>query len=721
MPSPRSFPFFKQFDARDCGAACLRMITRYYGRYFSLEHLRALTYKNVEGVSLLGLSDAAEKIGFHTLGARLNFERLLRKDIPLPFIAHWQQNHFVVVIRVDERAVWIADPARGILKLKPGEFLRGWVGKPDATKEQGVVLLLEPTEAFYQREHESPRRRGLAYLWGYFRQYPALLVILGATMLVGMLALLAVPFIVKALVDEGIETQDGQLVLLILGAWLMLALCHLGLVAIRRLLMRYLGMKVGVRMLIEFMMKTLRLPVRFFHTRLPNDIVRRLQDNLVLERFLTRDSIQFFVAVLVLVVFGVVLALFDLQLFLLFLAGTGLQLLWMRIFTGRIKEVSYRRYDQNADTHYKLTDLILGIEDIKLNNAEKKMRWSWERSEARRLRLSRRYESLKDWAHYGAEFIGQLKNILIIVFAALAVMSNTLSLGALLAVVYILAFLRDPIRQLTRFALGLQEVRHSLERIQEIQQIESEEQPLEKVNVLPADNTLVLDRVSFRFDGPNSPLIFEELSCEIPQGLTTAIVGPSGSGKTTLLKLLLKFYQPSSGAIYLGKLNLANLDLSTWRSHCGVVMQEGHIFADTIANNIALGPEVPDHRRLLLAARIANLQTFIDSLPRGFNTLVGRGGIGLSQGQKKRLLLARAVYKNPDFLFLDELINDLDKDNQRIILNNIRSYFKDKTVVFFGHDLAAFAHIDHMVVLPKRKGEPDGSTLWTERRGARWG
>lgn len=715
----KKFQFYKQLETIDCGATCLRMIARHFGRYYSLDYLRALTHQNLNGSSLLGISDAAEHIGMHTVGAKMTFSRLT-DDIPLPSIAFWRDNHFVVLIEANRRFVRIADPASGIHKLSKENFMAGWVGDEKDDGQQGVVLLMEPTSDFYDRDGQTTDKSSFRHVFQNIWKYKALLVRLGLGVLLGSFLLATFPFIIQAIVDEGVDGQDFNLVLLIMVAWVALHFCQMGLEAIRNLILQHIGSKVNIRLLTDFMLKALKLPIHFFTTKMTDDIVQRLYDNSRVEHFLTTEFLSVVFSTVIILIFGSILWYFDPIVFLIFFIASCFNILWVRYFLKKRKNLDYKRYDHAAETHSKLTDLIRGMEEIKLNNAEKNKRWDWESSEAKLYRINKEYEATKSQAKMGARFIDGLKNILIITFAARAVIQEEeITLGIMMAILFIVAQLNAPIRQLVEFAFSYQDTKNSLERMNEIHQMENEENPLEKVDVLPNRVGLRGEKVSFRYEGADSPMVLKNINFKIPYGKTTAIIGSSGSGKTTLLKLLLNFFQPTEGKIYLGDMNLNNVQNSFWRKKCGVVMQEGYLFSDTIAKNIALGDGLPDNGRLLAAAKIANIQAFIDSLSRGYNTSIGSGGKGLSMGQKQRILIARAVYENPEYLFFDEATNDLDSVNEEIILKNIRRNFGDRTVVLIANTLSSVIHADNIILLEAGKIVEEGThNELAERRGA---
>jgi ATP-binding cassette, subfamily B, bacterial len=692
-----NFPFYKQLDATDCGAACLRMVARHHGRHYSLEYLRESTHLDREGVTLMGISEAAEQIGLRTLGAKAGFKKL-KQDIPLPCIAHWRQNHFVVVYRIANGKVYVADPAVGKLRLDERDFLDGWI----SDVVQTVLLLLEPSPSFFEREGEKLNRTGFTFLWTYLRRYRRLIWQLLGGLLLGSLIQLVFPFLMQALVDRGVQISDLNFVYLILAAQGMLFLSQMAVEYIRGWVLLHIGTRVNINLASDFLIKLMRLPMSFFDSKMTGDLLQRIYDNERIERFLTSASLVTLFSAVNLFVFSIVLLFYNKVIFTVFFVAALLYFGWVGLFLQRRRALDYRRFEQQAENQSALIQMINGMQEIKLHNAEKQKRWAWERIQARLFRVNVQYLATDQLQRAGASFINEGKNILISVLAAQAVIRGDMSLGMMLAVQYIIGHMNGPLESLVQFILAAQEAKISLERMNEIHQREEEEPAgAPKVTVLPANGDLYCENLSFRYGGPHDPWILKNLRLHFPEGKTTAIVGTSGSGKTTLLKLLLNFYPPSEGKVRLGDISLNNIHNHIWRNHCGVVMQDGFVFSDTIARNIALGDEQIDRRRLLYAAKVANIQTFIESLPLGYNTRVGQDGVGISQGQRQRLLIARAVYKNPDYFFFDEATNALDAANERIIMHNLEHVFRNKTVIIVAHRLSTVRNADNIIVLEK--------------------
>ncbi|MCB0706213.1 MAG: peptidase domain-containing ABC transporter [Saprospiraceae bacterium] len=695
---PKTFPFYKQHDAMDCGATCLRMVARHYGRFYSLEYLRQLTHQRKEGVSLLEISDAADHIGLHTLAAKVSFDRL-RKMVPLPSIVHWRQNHYVVLYDITDKFVAIADPSIGLLRLSKEEFLDGWISTMEDGESVGVVLMLEPTPDFFQKEGDKTNKGGFGYIYQYLSNYRGLIFQLALGVLLSAILLVIFPFLIQALVDEGISSQDFNFVLLILLAWLMLFGSQMLIEHIRGWILLHLGVRVNINLISDFLIKVLKLPIRFFDQRMTSDLLNRIYDNERVERLLTTNSLFTAFSAVSIVLLGGLLLYFDLTIFLIFLIGTGVYLAWVLRFMKARKELDYKRFDQAAENQIKLVEMINGMQEIKLHNAETQKRWEWERTEAKLFRVGMNYLAVNQRQRLGAQIITEVKNILITIFAARAVIQGQMSLGSLLAVQYIIGQLNPPVNQLVEFFRATQDAKISLERMNEVHLRENEENPERAISILPENGDIRMEGVTYKYGGEGTPPVLSNLSLEIPRGKTTAIVGSSGSGKTTLLKLLLNIYPPTSGSIKLGDINISNFHSRLWREKCGAVLQDGYVFSDSIARNIALGDEIIDDHRLVLAAKVAHIQSFIETLPLGYHTKIGAEGVGLSQGQRQRILIARAVYKNPDYLFFDEATNALDSQNEAIIIQNIREFFKGRTVVMVAHRLSTVRHADHIIVL----------------------
>lgn len=693
-----AFPTYRQHDLKDCGPTCLRMVARHHGRSYSLEYLRDRCHLDRQGVSLLGIGYAAESIGFRTLSVKATYEQLVR-EAPLPCIAHWNQNHFVVVHRIARGRVHIADPAQGRVVLPAADFQRGWLSMEEGGESRGVLLLLEPTPAFFEHDEEPATRRGeLRHLAAHLRGYGPFLVQVVLGMFVAALLQLFFPFLTQAIVDHGISSQDLGFVNLVLVAQVTLFVSRTAVEFIRNQILFHIGTRVYVSLISEFLIKLMRLPIAFFDTRMVGDILQRVQDHSRVQQFLTATTLNVLFSGITLAVFSAVLALYSMILFVVFAVGSAAYLGYLLVFLQRRKHLDYARFREMSENQNQLMELVGAMQEIKLGNAEQQKRWEWERVQARLFRVNLKSLLLGQYQDGGAAFINEMKNITITFLAVKLVIDGEMTLGMLVAVQYILGQLNAPLTQLIGFVHAAQDARISLERLAEVHDREDEENPAERIQTLPAGRTIALSGVSFGYGGPRGEQVLRDVDLEIPAGKVTAVVGTSGSGKTTLLKLLLKFYDPS-GEITVGGSRLRHLSNRVWRSRCGVVMQDGHIFSDTIARNVAVGQDAVDWDRLLHAVEVANIRAFVESLPIGYNTRIGRDGIGMSQGQKQRLLIARAVYKDPEYLFFDEATSALDANNERVIMENLQEFFRGRTVMVIAHRLSTVKNADHIVVL----------------------
>ena len=702
----------------DCGATCLRMVARHYGRFYSLEYLRELTFVGKEGVALVDIADAAEKIGMNTLAAKISWERLV-EGLPLPLIAHWRQQHFVVVYEVTPQYVRVADPSSGKFKISKAEFLDGWASDSRDGSPQGIILLLETTPEFFDREGEKTDKSSFRFLFRYLFRYKKLLTQLVLGLVAGSFLQLVFPFLTQAVVDVGINTGNVGFIKLVLLGQVVLFMSYTTVEFIRGWILLHIGTRVNIALVSDFLIKLMKLPVRFFDSKLTGDLLQRINDNHRVEQFLTSSLLVTAFSMINFVVFGIVLLFFNTTIFTIYAAFTVFYIVWILLFLRKRKELDYRRFDQLSQNQSSLIQLIYGMQEIKLHNAEKQKRWAWERIQAKLYRVSISYLALEQYQRAGAFFFNELKNILITFVAAKAVTEGSLSIGSMVAIEYIIGQLNAPLEQLIHFIQLGQDAKISLERLNEIHKQDGEDGTFTRLNVLPESGDLTLQNVHFRYGSEHSPLVLNGVTLRIPKGKTLAIVGASGSGKTTLLKLLLNFYQPTEGVVKVGDVSLNNISHRVWREHCGVVLQEGFIFSETIAKNIALGDDIIDKRKLLQAVKVANIQSFVESLPLGYNTKIGDDGVGLSQGQKQRLLIARAVYKNPNYIFFDEATNALDAYNELIIMDNLDEFLRGKTVVVVAHRLSTVKNADQIVVLDKGEIIEQGThAALTAQRGA---
>ncbi|HEV2481171.1 MAG TPA: peptidase domain-containing ABC transporter [Puia sp.] len=721
-----AFPIYKQFDQMDCGATCLRMIAKYYGKHYSAETLRKSTNLTKEGVSLLAISEAAEKIGFKTVMARITFQQL-DEDAELPCILHWNQRHFVVLppqnYRSSKKAkITIVDPAHGVARLDKQEFLKSWANGPES---MGITLLLEPTPALMNEEGEAKTTGGFLFLLDYLRKYKKFIVQLFLSIVAGSILSLILPFLTQSLVDYGVNHEDLGFITLILLSQLVLFIGNTVNEMLRSWILLHMNSRINISIISNFLIKLMKLPIRFFDSKQIGDITQRVNDHDRIERFLTTNTLNALFSSATLVIFSIVLGIYSLSILLIFLIGTALSIGWIQFFMRRRKQLDYSRFQQLSANQNTMYELITGMQDIKLNNCETIKRWQWEKIQARLFKLSVRGLSIEQYQQIGNVFFNQLKNILVTYIAAREVVEGRITLGMMLSISYIIGQMSGPVDQLLAFFRTAQDAKISIERLREIHNMENEEpdspiDPLlsDELNAALEGRDLVLENVSFQYSGPRSPWVLKNVGLTIPYGKVTAIVGSSGSGKTTLMKLLLGFYKPTEGSVRLGAQDLVDISPRLWRSKVGVVMQEGFIFSDTIAGNIVVDTERIDRKKLGEAVEISNIADFIRGLPLGFNTRIGNLGNGISTGQKQRMLIARAVYKDPEYLFFDEATSALDAHNERLIIESLQTYQRGKTVVVIAHRLSTVKHADQIVVLDNGSISEMGTHLeLTRQRG----
>jgi ATP-binding cassette, subfamily B, bacterial len=694
-----SFPFVKQPDAMDCGPACLKMIAGFYKMNFSLESLRKKCYITREGVSFLGLSEAADSLGFRTLGVKISFE-VLNENVPLPCIVHWRQKHFIVVYKIKNDKIWAADPGVGLIKFSRDEFLRNWASTTIDNKPAGLVLIIEPTPSLFKNDSDREKTSGFKFLVKYFRFYKKYLYQLVIGLLLGSCIQLVIPFLTQSIVDIGLNNNDIGFIYLILFAQLALVFGRMSVEFIRGWLLLHIGSRVNVAVISGFLQKLMSLPVAFFDTKLTGDILQRIEDNNRIEEFLTSASLNILFSFFNLVVFGIVLAVFSLKILLIFLTGSVLYILWVSLFMKSRARLDHQRFKQMSVSGNKLINIVNGMQEIKLTQSELSMRWDWEKLQASLFGLKVKALSLIQYQSAGATFINEISNVLITIIAATSVLKGEMTLGGMLAVQFIIGQLNVPVSQIIGFFRMSQDAKMSLDRLSEVHNLDDEEpDPEVKIRKLPEKKDIYFNNLSYQYEGPRSPYALKNIDLFIEENKITAIVGTSGSGKTTLLKMLLGFYQPVEGEILIGDLRLSNLSLRIWREKVGAVMQDGFLFPDTIASNIAPGVEEINEERLVRAVEIANIKGFIESLPLGYNTKIGANGHGLSEGQKQRLLISRVIYKNPDIIIFDEATNSLDANNEKVIVENLSEFFIGKTVIVVAHRLSTVRYADKIVVL----------------------
>jgi len=701
----RRFPHYLQHDAADCGPTSLRMIAKYYGKEYSAEMLRRHCYISREGVSMLGISDAAEYIGFRTIGVRISFEQLSEEAL-LPCILHWNQNHFVVCYKIEKKRkgkynIYISDPASQRLCYTKDEFLKCWLSTKSDNIDKGSALLLEPGVDFGNREEEvEAKKHSLSFFLKYLLPYKGQFVQLLFGMIVGSLLQLIFPFLTQAMVDWGIGEKNLSLITLILIAQLTLFLAQLSVGYIRSWILLHINSRVDISLISDFLIKLMNMPLHFFDTKRTGDIMQRIGDHGRIKGFLMGNSMSILFSLANFIIFAGILAYYNIKILTIFLIGNTFYVLWILYFMKYRRELDIKRFNQASNEQNKIIQLIQGMQDIKLNNCEKQKRWEWERVQVNLFKISVRGLTIGQIQQAGTVFFTQTTHILISFIAARAVVEGQMTLGMMMSLTYIIGQVSAPIGDFIGFAQALQDAKISLERLNEIHAQEDEEQDIaNKTSVLPKDKGIRIDHLRFSYDGSERSYALDDVSLVIPEHKVTAIVGESGSGKTTLIKLIQGFYQPNSGSIKIGSLNLNTINPHLWRSKTGSVMQESFIFSDSIANNIALNTDNVDTDRLYHAAIMANADEFISALPLGYNTKIGMEGSGVSQGQRQRLLIARAIYKNPEYIFFDEATNSLDATNERTIMNNLHEFYKGKTVVIAAHRLSTVKDADQIVVM----------------------
>ncbi|MHA7825547.1 peptidase domain-containing ABC transporter [Chryseobacterium arthrosphaerae] len=696
-----------QHDQMDCGPACLAMIASHYGKDIGLQHLRDKSFITREGVSLQGIKEAAEKTGFKTVAGKLKPEGL-QKDV-VPCILHWNQNHFVVLYKIHKNRITgkvtykIADPGHGFISLSAEKFKKAWL----SDNEKGIALFLAPEEKFYEQQFPGEEKLSLRYMLKYLKPHRRQMFWLFILLLLGTLTTLVFPILTQKLIDDGVSKKNLGIISYILLAQLAFFLGNIIFSVFRNWISLTVGTKVNIQIISDFLQKMLKLPIRFFDTKLMGDFNQRINDHERIETFLTSQSLLTLFSVISFSVFFGVLWYYDFRILSVYIILTVISVIWSVYWMERRKILDYFKFQQRSENQQSIYEIINGVSEMKLNQFEDYKRKEWEQIQEKLLNINIRILKLDQIQLLGFDFINQLKNIIVTFLAASFVVKGHMTLGGLLSVSYIIGQMNAPISQLISFFRSLQDARLSLARLNEVQTHPDEENHSqlslfsEKYHQNGIEKGIYFKNVSFQYEGPRSPFVLQDINLLIPQGKVTAIVGASGSGKTTLIKMLLKFYEPVSGHILFNHLDLATISPLDLRKNCGVVMQDGFIFGDTIERNIACGDDPVNYEKLEYALHTANMEDFIESLPLGLNTKIGASGNGISGGQKQRILIARAVYKNPQFLFLDEATSALDSENEKIIHDRLQNFFKGKTVVIIAHRLSTVKNANQIIVLKK--------------------
>ena len=720
-----TFPSYRQLDSMDCGPTCLRMISKYYGRTFSIQTLREKAFITREGVSMLGISDAAEAIGFRTNGLKITFEQLV-EEVKLPCILHWNQNHFVVCYGIKKKRrcdydIKISDPAGEKYTLNKEQFLKCWLSTKSEGKDMGTTLLLEPTPYFYTSDTDDDEsKKSLRYFFRYLKPYKSQLIQLIVGLLVGSVLALIFPFLTQAVVDQGIGNNNLSFITLILIAQLVLFITQLAVEFIRNWITLHVNTRISISLISDFLSKLMKLPLRFFDSKNIGDIMQRIGDNERIKSFLTGSTLTTLFSFANFIIFACILAYYNLTILGVFVLGNALYISWILLFMKYRRKLDMARFTQASAEQSNLVQIVTGMQEIKLNNCEKQQRWKWERIQVKLFKISIKGLALGQYQQMGSVFFSQTTSLFISFIAARTVIDGDMTLGMMMSVSYIIGQLSGPVGQVIGFVQAAQDAKISLERLNEIHNKEDEEQIIgSKISEIPSSKTLRVEDIYFSYDGADRDYVLNGINLIIPENKITAIVGASGSGKTTLVKLLLAFYKPNKGAIKINDISIDDINPHLWRQKSGAVMQDGFIFSDTIANNITIGADTIDKKRLQQAVEIANIKEFIESLPLKYNTKIGMEGNGVSQGQRQRLLIARAVYKNPDFLFFDEATNALDANNEKIILDNLNTFYKGKTVIVVAHRLSTVQNAHNIVLMDKGKIIEEGTHKdLTEKKGA---
>jgi len=717
------------------------MVAKHHGRYFELQKLREKSAIGKQGVNLLGLSDAAEDIGFRSKAVKLSLEQLCN-NAPLPCILHWEQEHFVVLYKYKKNKFYIADPARGLITYTENEFKGKWLRvMTSENQKEGVALLLEPTNSFFDHENITPSSElKLKNIVRYMKPYKRMISQLLIGLIVSSFIQLLLPLLTQNIIDTGINTENVSFIFLILLGQLALLLGRLMIEFIRGWILLHISARLNVSILTDFLIKLLKLPINFFDSKRTGDILQRINDHQRIESFLTGSSLNTIFSIFNLLVFSGVLLYYNSTIFIVFILATVIYSFWAVVFLNKRRELDHKKFALSAQEQGLTIQLIQGMQEIKLNACERQMRWSWENLQVKLLSLNIRGLALNQYQSFGAFFINEGKNVIVTFLAARAVIDHHITLGSMLAIQYIIGQLNSPIEQIIGFIQSYQSASISIDRLNEIHKLPDEEDTndlydnlsvsltksltggraenrdtadfiLNASQDIGAEHQNILDQsyyqppsitfndLSFTYQGAGNQPILNNIDFFIPSGKTTAIVGTSGSGKTTLLKLILKFYKPDSGNIKLNDLSFEHISHREWRQQCGVVMQDSFIFNYSIAKNIAIGVEKIDVNLLLKAIKIANLDDFIAKLPFGINTKIGAEGTGISAGQRQRILIARAIYKNPKVILFDEATNSLDANNETVIMRNLDNFFKGRTVVVVAHRLSTIKNADQIIVL----------------------
>lgn len=694
----KEFPHFRQLDYRDCGPTCLRMIAKHYGKTFSREFLREKCSITKTGVTMAGIAEAAETIEMRTLGMRISLESLVN-EAPTPFIVPWRQKHFVIVYKTSATKIYVADPAQGLLEYNHQDFLKAWTNTADET---GFALLLEPNTQFNELEEDKTKVKRFSFLIPYFRPYKKLICQIFIGLIVATIIQFILPFLMQTVVDLGVNNRNISFIYLILISQLVLIFSQTLVSIFREWLLIHITSRFNIKMISDFLFKMLKLPISYFDTRNAGEHFQRIADHTRIQNFVSSSTLNMIFSMVTFIIFNCILAYYNFRIFVVFIIGSVLYVGWTFFFLKKRAELDYKRFDETSQSQNSLIQIINGVKEIKINNSQRKNRWKWEFTQISLFKTSLSSLKLAQYQSIGSTFINEIKNISITFLAAKAVVDGNMTLGMMISTQYIVGQLNLPLSNFIAFIQTWQDAKISLERLAQVHTRDDEDVlSLNKAKELPENKIIEIKNLSYRYGGKSTPFVLKNLSCNIPEGKTTAIVGASGSGKTTLMKLLLKFYEPTSGSINIGSVDLNNINNDFWRMNCGAVMQDTFMFNDTIAGNISESEqnEMIDRDKLNNAAFVANIEDFIEKLPNKYNTELGSSGIRLSGGQEQRIMIARAVYKNPFYLFFDEATSALDANNEKVIMENLNHFIEGKTAIIVAHRLSTVKNADNIIVL----------------------
>ena len=619
----------------------------------------------------------------------------------MPCILYWRQEHFVVLHKINKNQYYIADPGYGKIKINKDTFIREWLHQ----NEYGVAIVVAPKEDFFKKEPQKCNRfitikSITTFLKKKLAQYKSKLYTLSLLSCFIMLATWSIPFFYQQIIDQGIGDKSINKVLLF--ALLQLSFfigCTLSNNVVNIILTK-LGFNIGIELLTTYLKKLITLPISFFDVKLNTDLIQRIEDQNNIETFLTKTLNSSIFAFLNVIVYMCILGYYNSYVLLIFLLYACISIFYSLFFFKKRAIIDYSRFSANAENKNRIYELINGMADIKINGAQKVKVQQWLHTQEKINKITLKSLYINYYINSGNSFFDKLKDILIIIGCAFFVIEEKLTIGAMMTITYLLGQLSSSSLQLTTFFLNFQTTKLAYQRLDDIYTKEDENND-KKLLPPPQIKSITFNNVSFKYPGNINNFILNNINIVIPEGKVTAIVGSSGSGKTTLLKLLLAFYTPQKGTIYIDKEKMDTINTDEWRNHCGVVMQDGYIFSGSITENIALSDMEPDMIKIKQAAHISCIDNFIEQLPMKYNTKIGKSGINLSGGQKQRLLIARAIYKDPEFIFLDEATSSLDANNEYCIINNLQQFYKNKTVVIIAHRLSTVRNADNIIFLEK--------------------